>query len=90
MLLTLVENAIEHGLEPRIGGGCLQVQARTDAAGWSLVVQDDGLGLAAGAEDGVGLSNLRQRLRHHFGAAASLRLTARPAGGCRAEVHLPS
>jgi hypothetical protein len=90
MLLTLVENAIEHGLEPRIGGGCLQVQARTDAAGWSLVVQDDGLGLAAGAEDGVGLSNLRQRLRHHFGTAASLRLTARPAGGCRAEIHLPS
>lgn len=90
LLLTLVENAIEHGIEPRIGGGSLRVQVCRDGDAWSLRVQDDGVGLAADAAERVGLHNLRQRLRHHFGATACLRLDAPPEGGCRAEIRLPA
>lgn len=89
LLLTLVENAIEHGLEPRIGPGRLCVSAHEAATGWVLQVDDDGVGLPLDAQDGVGLSNLRQRLQHHFGERASLSLQARPEGGTRARVHFP-
>jgi len=88
LLLTLVENAIEHGLEPKIGGGSLQVQAqRTPAGDWSLQVDDDGMGLSPSAQDDVGLGNLRQRLRHHFGPRAQFSLSARQQGGTRAQIH---
>lgn len=89
LLLTLVENAVEHGLEPKIGGGRLWVSASPESPGyWRLRVDDDGLGLAADAADDVGLSNLRQRLKHHFGARARFTLQARAEGGTRAEIFV--
>lgn len=88
LLLTLVENAIEHGLEPKLGDGSLQIQARcTPAGGWTLCVDDDGVGLSPNAQDHVGLSNLRQRLRHRYGARAAFSLSALARGGTRAEIH---
>lgn len=89
MLLTLVENAIEHGLEPHIGNGRLWVSAQTAPGGWTLQVEDDGVGLPSEAVEGVGLSNVRQRLHHHFGAGASLVLQRRSAGGTCACIHIP-
>ncbi len=89
LLLTLVENAIEHGLEPKIGGGRLWVQAQCTLDGWRLAVLDDGQGIAPGSGDNVGLYNLRQRLLHHFGAAARFTLSPRAEGGTQAEMHLP-
>jgi signal transduction histidine kinase len=89
LLLTLVENAIEHGLEPKIGGGRLWVQAQSTLDGWRLAVLDDGQGIAPGSRDNVGLANLRQRLQHHFGAAARFTLSPRAEGGTQAEMHLP-
>ncbi|MFN7693143.1 MAG: sensor histidine kinase [Burkholderiales bacterium] len=89
LLLTLVENAIEHGLEPKIGGGQLWVRAESLPEGWRLAVLDDGQGIAAGSTDNVGLSNLRQRLHHHFGATARFTLSPRAEGGTQAEMTLP-
>ncbi|MFN0186650.1 MAG: sensor histidine kinase [Aquabacterium sp.] len=88
LLLTLVENAIEHGLEPVIGGGRLWVTSGAAADGWWLRVDDDGAGLASTATDGVGLANLRRRLHHTWGAAARFSLTPRAGGGTRAEIHV--
>lgn len=87
LLLTLVENAVEHGLEPKIGGGRVHVTSGCEGRGWWLRVDDDGLGLAPGAADNVGLSNLRQRLRQHFKGQAGFTLSALPAGGTRAEIR---
>jgi signal transduction histidine kinase len=87
LLLTLVENAVEHGLEPKIGGGRLTLAAGREPDGrWWLRVDDNGLGLADDAEDDVGLANLRQRLRHHFGERARFTLQRRTEGGTRAEI----
>lgn len=77
LLLTLVENALEHGIGPSLHGGSLRVAARRlGAGGLELRVSDDGVGLAAGWQEGMGLANSRQRLRHQFGARAGLQLTA--------------
>lgn len=87
LLLTLVENAVEHGLEPKIGGGRLTLTGAREPDGhWWLRVDDDGLGLADDAADDVGLANLRQRLRHHFGERARFTLQRRAEGGTRAEI----
>ncbi len=93
LLQPLVENAIHHGLEPKVEGGALRVSARAEGGALVLEVTDDGLGLAApprrrGA--GMALANLRERLLARYGAAASLQLTGVAAGaGTVATLRLP-
>ncbi|MEP7101219.1 MAG: histidine kinase [Burkholderiales bacterium] len=81
LLITLVENAVEHGIEPQLRGGEVQVIARVTEGGvFELRVLDDGAGLLPNASEGVGLTNSRERLRHQFGARAELVMRARPDG----------
>ncbi|MFZ4649825.1 MAG: sensor histidine kinase [Rubrivivax sp.] len=82
LLLTLVENAVEHGLAPALAGGSVSVSAQADPATREVTVRvhDDGVGLAAGWQEGVGLANCRQRLVHHFGQGARLDLITLPQG----------
>lgn len=87
-LLTLVENAIRHGIEPQLRGGRIEVRAWRVGALAVLSVRDDGAGLAPGAGDGVGLSNTRRRLQQAFGDRATLTLTAAEPG-CIATLKLP-
>jgi hypothetical protein len=89
VLLTLVENAVEHGVAPSLAGGMVQVQATQQGEQGVLCVRDDGAGLRTDWQDGVGLANIRERLQHRFGPAAAL--TAAPASphGCVATVTFP-
>lgn len=89
LLLTLVENAIEHGIEPQLRGGHLTLTGRVAGGVAHFAVSDDGAGLAAGWQEGTGLANIRERLALAGGAAAGFTLSAAPEGGCRAEIHLP-
>jgi hypothetical protein len=76
VLLSLVENAIEHGIAPSLSGGAITVIGAPSGTGWTLAVRDDGVGLAGGAAEGVGLANSRARLQHRFGTRATLQLRA--------------
>jgi len=94
LLQPLVENAIRHGLEPKVDGGRVEVSARRDGDTLVLAVRDTGVGLAAdaAARDGhFGLRQVRERLATLHGARASLALTASPdgEGGALATVRLP-
>ncbi|MBX3638551.1 MAG: histidine kinase [Rubrivivax sp.] len=89
LLLTLAENAVEHGVEPRLAGGQVRIAARREAAGVCIEVADDGPGPAPGSAEGVGLANARQRLALTLGGGASLRLGRGPQGGCVATLQLP-
>ena len=81
LLITLVENAVEHGIEPQLRGGEVQVIARLVEGGmFELRVLDDGAGLLPNAPEGVGLANSRERLRHQFGARVELTIKARAEG----------
>ena len=89
LLLTLVENALEHGISPRLAGGRIDVSARLHQGQLRVTVRDDGVGLAPQAADGVGLGNCRARLQHRFGEAAQLSLRARADGpGTEAELRI--
>ncbi len=89
LLLTLVENAVVHGIEPQLAGGHVVISARGAGGVASFTVLDDGAGPPAGAADGVGLANVRQRLALAFGDAARLTVIAAQPAGCRAEIQVP-
>jgi len=77
LVLTLVENALEHGIATSLSGGLLRIGATGLAdGGFELRVSDDGVGLQPGWQEGMGLANSRQRLRHQFGERADLSLLA--------------
>ena len=86
IVLTLVENAIAHGIEPQLRGGHVEVAGRRDAGRTVITVRDDGPGLAPGWAEGVGLSNTRRRLLAAL-PNASLTLTD-AAPGCVATLTL--
>lgn len=86
IVLTLVENAIAHGIEPQLRGGEIQVAARREGDRVVVTVRDDGPGLAPGCSDGVGLSNTRRRLTAAL-PRATLHITD-AAPGCLATLTL--
>jgi signal transduction histidine kinase len=91
-LLTLVENAVCHGIDASEVGGGVEIGARTDAASGLvyLWVADTGVGMAESAVPGMGLTNLRERLTGTFGPRAELRLTENSPRGLRAELVIPA
>jgi signal transduction histidine kinase len=87
IVLSLLENALEHGLAPTLSGGSLRVSLQPlGAEGWILRVQDDGVGLDGDWQAGLGVSNSRARLEAVFGTRARLRLSAADEGGTCAEL----
>ena len=93
VLQPLVENAIRHGISPRVSPGRVEVHARLEAGTLILEVLDDGVGLPPGFDSesttGVGLTNARSRIRQIYGPEAKLELTRRAEGGTRARIQLP-
>ncbi len=90
MLQTLVENAIKHGLEPKTVGGTVWVLARTNDRIVSVTVADDGQGFnAESTGTGIGLRNVRERLRLTYGDAATLSIVANFPHGVAATITVP-
>ncbi len=90
-LLTLVENAVRHGIDPAEEGGRIEVRTRLRDGRCHATVLDTGVGLqATSAGLGTGLSSLRERLQLAFGGDAQLRLSEVPPHGVRAEVEFPA
>lgn len=90
MLLTLVENAIKHGLAPLREGGRVDIAATADAAWLQLRVSDTGRGFGGGTSGGgTGLANIRARLAAMFSGRAELELMPREPRGIVAAIRLP-
>lgn len=92
MLQTLVENAIKHGLEPQSGGGTVWILARSlDSNAVAVTVADDGRGFnAEGGGTGIGLRNVKERLRLAYGAAAGFTIVANFPAGVAATITVPN
>jgi hypothetical protein len=93
VLQPLVENAIRHGLSGRNAAGTIEIAAHADQGSLVVCVADNGVGLdarSAAAGRGIGLSNVRDRIRILYGNDDRLRLSAGPAGGTIAELRIPA
>jgi signal transduction histidine kinase len=89
LLISLVENAVKHGVEPKPGPGTVTIAAERRERDLHISVIDDGLGLRLGVGGGLGLANVRAQLDTRYGARAGFQLTGEPACGTRAELRLP-
>ena len=89
MLLILIENSIKHGLEPKIEGGRIDVSAELIDGDVHVRVRDNGVGFNMHSDEGVGLSNVRERLRMLYGNRAELVIEAPLDGGAQVTIRLP-
>lgn len=89
ILLTLVENAMTHGIEPRPGPGRIAIIAGTTDGSLSVSVEDNGQGLQPGTTPGLGLANVRAQLHDRFGTRARLDIASRVGGGVSARIVIP-
>jgi len=92
LLISVVENAVTHGLEPQAAGGRIIIAAANDADRLVVTVTDNGCGLAgktSQAGRGVGLANLRERLAALFGSRARFTLEEAPPHGAKATIDVP-
>ncbi|MEO8506335.1 MAG: histidine kinase [Betaproteobacteria bacterium] len=89
MLVTLVENAIRHGVNPLPRGGEVRIAARAGDGKLRVQVVDTGCGLSESSGPGVGLANIRARLATLHGGSARLLLAQHPGAGVSATIEVP-
>lgn len=90
LVQPVVENAIRHGLEPKVEGGEVVFTARREGGRVKIEVADTGVGFAASTRGGLGLSNLRDRLRLLYGERASLAIADNQPSGTRVSIAIPA
>jgi signal transduction histidine kinase len=92
ILQPLVENAVRHGISPKIGGGAVHIGAAVEEGTLRLTVRDTGIGIGAGQrifERGVGLRNVRERLVKLYGPEAAPAVSTAPGEGTTVTICIP-
>jgi two-component system LytT family sensor kinase len=96
LLQPLIENAIKHGLSPKIEGGSITLSSRLAGSKLVIEVQDDGVGMTVSGEvsavvpsTGIGMSNVAERLKVLYGEAASMIVSSVDGRGTRVSIQLP-
>jgi sensor histidine kinase YesM len=92
LIQPLVENAVMHGLEPKVEGGTIVVRAHCDGGVLQIDIGDDGVGIGNApprAGGGVGMANVKARALSVHGAAAQVQLRDNPGGGALVRLLLP-
>ncbi len=93
LLISVVENAVEHGLEPKAEGGTVRINAVLVEGRLRVTVTDTGRGLGSAvstAGQGVGLANVRERIAALFGGRGRFTLENAPPAGARATIEIPA
>jgi len=89
LIQPLVENAIKHGLEPKIEGGEIVISGEVKGNILRLEITDTGLGLHGNGNSGFGLSNIEERLRSLFGEKGRLIFEENRPSGMKAVIEVP-
>ncbi len=94
LLQPLIENAVKHGLSSKVDGGVVRFRSSLEEGRLHLLVEDDGVGipevkLATLRDEGIGVSNVDERLKVLFGADYRMRIESKPGQGTRIEIEIP-
>ena len=96
IIQPLVENAVKHGISSRIEGGRITIRARRGLGSVVIQIEDNGAGFSGAPPEtttveghGIGLANVRERLRVIYGDQCTLELTSEPNRGTVARVEIP-
>ena len=99
-LQPLVENAVKHGIQPKMGPGVIRISAKLVDGEMLFVITDDGVGIdnerlpmvflpGFGSDSGVGLSNVNERLKSLYGEEYGLRIESEIDKGTKVYVRIP-
>jgi two-component system LytT family sensor kinase len=95
VLQPIVENSIKHGLSPKVEGGRIRITSKVMGSRLLLTVEDDGLGIPEEKllhlfeQQGIGISNVNERLKVLYGNEFRLTIHSTPGQGTRTEIELP-
>jgi two-component system LytT family sensor kinase len=94
LLQPLVENSIKHGLSSKVEGGTIRISADRRGSRLHLLVEDDGVGisearLATLLNQGIGVTNVNERLKVLFGNDYRMWIDSQPGHGARIEIEMP-
>ncbi|MGB9454458.1 MAG: histidine kinase [Bryobacteraceae bacterium] len=94
LLQPLVENSIKHGLSSKVEGGTIRIRTRRSGSRVELLVEDDGVGipeekLATVLDQGIGVSNVHERLKVLFGNDYRMWIESQPGQGTRVQIEVP-
>ena len=99
LIQPIVENAIVHGLEDKMGNGKLEIIGRMEGKDLSFIIKDNGLGieeqrlrgiLKATDDKAIGISNVQKRLHLYYGNAASMTITSHLQEGTEVRMVIPT
>ncbi len=94
LLQPIVENCLKHGLAPKIEGGKIQLRTTNRDGRLHIEIEDNGVGISEEKMphvyvEGIGLSNVRERLRVFYGADFLLEIESRPGEGTLIRIDIP-
>lgn len=94
LLQPLIENSVKHGLSSKVDGGMVRFRSSLKEGRLHLLVEDDGVGipevkLATLREQGIGVSNVNERLQVLFGSDYKMKIDSKPGQGTRIEIEIP-
>ncbi|MBI4460651.1 MAG: histidine kinase [Acidobacteria bacterium] len=94
LLQPIVENAIRHGLSPRVEGGVISIRSCRENGRLTLEVRDNGVGIppeqiAHVDQQGIGISNVQERLRVLYGSEFTFRIESLSEGGTAIQISIP-
>ncbi len=95
LLQPIVENCLKHGLAPKLGGGKIQLRTTTRDGRLHIEIEDNGVGISEEKMphvyvEGIGLSNVRERLHVLYGADFNLEIQSRPGEGTLIRIDVPA
>ncbi len=89
ILQPLVENAVKHGISPKVGVGTIRIEAAREDDWLRISVRDDGVGFEGGGRTGIGLGNVRERLTVAYETQGALEIESSPGEGTTVSVRIP-
>jgi two-component system LytT family sensor kinase len=89
VLQPLVENAIRHGLSQRVGGGTVTIRTEYGVESLKIEIEDDGEGFEERRSEGIGLANVRERLKVAYGPAGRFDIRSAPGEGTKVTLEIP-
>ena len=94
LLQPIIENSIRHGLSSKVDGGIIRVRSRLAEGRLHITIEDNGVGIPEGKlaqlfEQGIGISNVNERLRVLFGGDYRMSVDSKPGEGTMTEIEFP-